>query len=171
MLRVAPTPLRNSGRRAATALEFAVILPLLLTLILACVDFGRFAYTYIVVTNAARVGASFATVNPYTPETYSLWQDSIQQAIKQEMMGMGKFNEEELTVQTAVNLQSDQIWSAQIDVSYPFQTLIAWPGMPIGRVSSPVPLGIYARRTGGARYVPDLARSSSDRRLSPRCAE
>jgi Flp pilus assembly protein TadG len=118
-------------RRAATALEFAAILPLLVTLVLGCVDFGRFAHSYIVVTNAARVGASFATVNPYTPETYSLWQNSVQQATVQEMMGFGQFNAQALTVQTTVIPgSSGQPWSAQVYVSYPFQTLVAWPGIP-----------------------------------------
>jgi hypothetical protein len=37
-----------------------------------------------------------------------------------------------------------------------------------GSVSGPVPLGMCIRRTGGARYVPDLARSRSDSRLSRR---
>ena len=40
----------------------------------------------------------------------------------------------------------------------------------MGRVSAPLPFGMWTRRTGGARYVPDFARSSSDRRLSSRCA-
>ena len=36
----------------------------------------------------------------------------------------------------------------------------------MGRVCVPSPFGMCTRRTGGARYVPDFARSSSDRRLS-----
>ncbi len=42
--------------------------------------------------------------------------------------------------------------------------------MPSGLVSLPLPFGMWTRRTGGARYVPDFARSSSDRRLSSRFA-
>lgn len=117
-------------RRGATALEFAVILPVLVTLVLGCVDFGRFAHSYIVVTNASRVGASFATVNPYTPETYALWQASITQAVQQEMMGLGQFDATLLTVQTTLIADTGPNWNAQIAVSYPFQTLIAWPGIP-----------------------------------------
>src|SRR5207302_3501302 len=40
-----------------------------------------------------------------------------------------------------------------------WRTLSSNVGIPIGRVSVPVPFGICTRRTGGARYVPDLARS------------
>jgi Flp pilus assembly protein TadG len=119
-------------RRAATALEFAVILPVLLTLVLGCVDFGRFAHSYIVVTNAARTGASFAAVNPYTPETYVLWQNGVQQAVRQEMSGLSQFDAQALVVQTTVIAGTNQSWSAQVDVSYPFYTLVAWPGIPAG---------------------------------------
>src|SRR5579883_1991780 len=47
-----------------------------------------------------------------------------------------------------------------------WRTLSSNVGIPIGRVSDPLPFGMCTRRTGGARYVPDLARSSSDRRFS-----
>src|SRR5579859_4962278 len=42
--------------------------------------------------------------------------------------------------------------------------------MPMARVCDPSPFGMWTRRTGGAWYVPDFARLSSDRRLSSRCA-
>ncbi len=130
MMRIDPKFCQGPGRRAATAVEFVVLLPVLMTLVLGCVDFGRFAYSYIVVTNAARAGASFATVNPYTPETFALWQSGIQGAVTQEMAGVNQFNAQALTVQTTVIVNADQSWSAQVAVSYPFQTLISWPGIP-----------------------------------------
>jgi Flp pilus assembly protein TadG len=117
-------------RRAATAFEFAVILPVLLTMVLGCVDFGRFAHSYIVVTNAARVGASYGIVNPYTPETYTLWQNGVQKAITQEMMGLSQFDAQSLKVQTTVISGTDSNWSVQVQVGYPFHTLIPWPGIP-----------------------------------------
>src|SRR5882724_8147046 len=50
------------------------------------------------------------------------------------------------------------------------RTLSSKVGMPLGRVCDPSPFGMWTRRTGGARYVPDLARSSSDWRFSSRFA-
>jgi Flp pilus assembly protein TadG len=47
---------RYDRRRGASATELAIILPLFITIVLSCVDFGRFAYTYIAVSNAARAG-------------------------------------------------------------------------------------------------------------------
>ena len=39
--------------------EFALILPLLLMLVLGAIDFGRLFYTKIIITNAAREGAYY----------------------------------------------------------------------------------------------------------------
>lgn len=60
-------PIRRSGRRwhdrGAAAVEMAIVLPLLLLVIGGIVDFGRFFFYEIQVTNAAREGARAAVVN------------------------------------------------------------------------------------------------------------
>ena len=48
----------SSRRSGAVAVELALILPLLVLIVLGAVDFGRFANTYIAVTNACRAGAN-----------------------------------------------------------------------------------------------------------------
>src|SRR6516165_8835479 len=89
-------------RRGATAAEMALILPLFVMLILGCVDFGRFAYTYIAVSNAARAGASWAMMNPpdnmTTPS--SGWQSQVTQAVNDEMSQQPGFQSSSLTVGT-----------------------------------------------------------------------
>lgn len=53
--------------RGQSLVEAAVILPILLLLVAAVVDFGRAFDTYIVLTNAAREGARFGSLaNPLT---------------------------------------------------------------------------------------------------------
>jgi Flp pilus assembly protein TadG len=54
---------RHSHFPAQALMEGALILPILLVLILAAVDFGRLYYTKIVLTNAAREGASYYATN------------------------------------------------------------------------------------------------------------
>ena len=44
--------------------EFAIIAPLMLLLLLIAVDFGRLFFTYIAVNNAAREGAAFGSLAP-----------------------------------------------------------------------------------------------------------
>jgi Flp pilus assembly protein TadG len=48
-----------SRSRAQALVEFALILPILLILIIAAMDFGRMYYTKMVLTDAAREGASY----------------------------------------------------------------------------------------------------------------
>jgi Flp pilus assembly protein TadG len=62
-------PKTRPGRRerGQSLVEAAVILPILLLLVAAVVDFGRAFDTYIVLTNAAREGARFGSLaNPLT---------------------------------------------------------------------------------------------------------
>ena len=49
--------LDSRRERGAAAVEFALILPLMLLLVGGIVDFGRFFYTQNIVVNAAREGA------------------------------------------------------------------------------------------------------------------
>ena len=55
---------RRSGQ---SAIEFALILPVLLLLILGAIDLGRMFYTKIVLTNAAREGANYLAYFPDNP--------------------------------------------------------------------------------------------------------
>jgi Flp pilus assembly protein TadG len=107
-----------------------VILVLLITIVLGCVDFGRFSYYYIAVTNGARAGAGFGSVNTYTTATYPAWQAQVKQAVIDEMSGTYGFDASRLTVTTSVVHDSTTLWRAQVVVSYPFSTVIDWPGIP-----------------------------------------
>ena len=55
----------NGGRRAGHSLvEFALLLPLLLLLVVNVVNFGAFMYGHITVVNAARTGAQYMVLGP-----------------------------------------------------------------------------------------------------------
>jgi len=58
---------RTSAERGASAVEFAILLPLVLLIIGGIVDFGRFFFAKIELTNAAREGARAAVVTTGTP--------------------------------------------------------------------------------------------------------
>lgn len=56
---------QKQNRLPAQALvEFALILPLMLILVLGAMDFGRLFYHKIILTNAAREGANYLSRNP-----------------------------------------------------------------------------------------------------------
>jgi Flp pilus assembly protein TadG len=123
---VRPRPVR----RGVAATELALVLPLLTIIVLGCVDFGRFAYTYIAVTNAARAGAAFGCMNTYTSTTLGLWQAGVRQAAVDEMTGQTGFTPGQLAVTIATTAEANDLWRVQVTAAYPFATLVTWPGLP-----------------------------------------
>lgn len=58
----APTAVRRASDRGAAAVEMALVLPLLLLLVFAIIDFGRMLNVQITLTEAARDGARTASL-------------------------------------------------------------------------------------------------------------
>jgi Flp pilus assembly protein TadG len=54
----------DKPKRGQSLVELALLLPILLLLVLGILDFGRSYYYYVSITNAAREGARYATLNP-----------------------------------------------------------------------------------------------------------
>ncbi len=54
---------RNKRSRGQGLVEFALLLPLLLVIVVTTIELGRLLYTQIVITNAAREGAYYMSVN------------------------------------------------------------------------------------------------------------
>jgi len=126
-------------RRAVAAAELALVLPLLVILIGGCVDFGRFSHVNITVNNAARAGAEFGSTHSCTPPTLTLWQDNVRQAVVSEMAGLSRFDPARLTVTITLVTEGEHP-RVEVEVSYPFETIGQWPGLPkqliLGRVVS-----------------------------------
>ena len=117
-------------RRGASLVEFAIVLVLLITIVLGCVDFGRFALALIAVNNAAREGASFGGTHPHTPGTQALWESRIQETVRQEMTGIPSFREDDLTIQSPTLVADSQPPRVRVEIGYTFQTIIPWPVFP-----------------------------------------
>ncbi|MEU4604440.1 TadE family protein [Kribbella sp. NPDC023972] len=64
----------SSADRGATAVEFALLLPLLLVLVLGVIDFGRLLNAQITLTQAAREGARLVALGQ--PNVQSRTQDA-----------------------------------------------------------------------------------------------
>lgn len=58
---------RRSGRRGQALVEFALIVPIFVLMLVAVFDLGRAVFAYNTLTNAAREGARIAIVNQYKP--------------------------------------------------------------------------------------------------------
>jgi len=59
---------KKRGERGAVAVEFALILPLLVLLLFGIIEFGQAYNAYITVTHAAREGARLAAVGKYSEQ-------------------------------------------------------------------------------------------------------
>src|SRR5882672_6276307 len=70
-LKLKGTARRCCSETGAELIEFALVFPLLLLVVLGIVDFGFLFQQYEVVTNAAREGARIAVLQDYTPDDAS----------------------------------------------------------------------------------------------------
>src|SRR5262245_52455206 len=137
---------RRRNRSAAAAAELALFLPVLVLIVLGCVDFGRFAYNYIAVTNAARAGAAYGMMNNYTSSTQSTWTGSnaanpttgITQAARDELaqqIGSGNVSNVTVTVTPTIDTGTS-FRRVRVQVSYPFTTIVNWNWAGLGIPSS-----------------------------------
>jgi len=91
---VAPATRRRRRSRGQSVVEFALILPVFMLLLLVTVDFGRLFFTTIQLTNAAREGANYAATNP--TDTVTIQARVLDEANVQAQGGQGA-----ITVSTA----------------------------------------------------------------------
>jgi Flp pilus assembly protein TadG len=118
-------------RRGSTTVEFAILLPLLFTIGLICVDYGRFAHWYIAVTNAARTGAGWGANHPTTDVTKVLWDAGVRSAVEDELATNKWFDAGNLSIPVSEVLDDGSgLRRVRVQVQYPFNTLINWPFLP-----------------------------------------
>ena len=119
---------RRQNRRATAATELALVLPLLVTLILGCVDFGRIAYTWCAVSNASRTGAEYGATHNFTAYTRASWQSRLQQSVTAEMSAVPGFDASQLAVSVSTTADAYGLFRVTVEVEYPFTTIVPWPG-------------------------------------------
>jgi Flp pilus assembly protein TadG len=124
---VLPPRARRSG---AAAVEFAIVLPVLVTILLGTTDFGRFSHSTIAVANAARCGAQYASMNPYDSSTQAAWTAGVVQAVTNELNQSPTFDASKLTVTVTNVTESGGLHRTSVQVTYPFKTVINWPSLP-----------------------------------------
>ena len=128
----------RSSRRGAGAAELAMIFPVLALLTLGCIDFGRFAFRYIAIQNAARTGAEYGTMTSYTATTKAAWKTEIAAKVTAELADVAANGT--VTTPSGVSVdvpdaelvpESTGLRKVRVDVTYTgFTTLVSWPGIP-----------------------------------------
>jgi len=116
-------------RRGASAVELAIVLPLLMTIVLGTVDIGRAFTTRCALANAVRVGAETGATYRLTPLTADAWESRIQTAVLEELHGTPQLDLSQLSVEfESVELEAGR---QRITVSgqASFRTIVNWPGI------------------------------------------
>tara|TARA_R110002049_G_scaffold2750_1_gene21313 strand:+ start:9521 stop:9970 length:450 start_codon:yes stop_codon:yes gene_type:complete len=126
-----PPPVNNRRKRRGTsAVEFAIVAPVLLLIAFACCDFGRIAHYRQIVSNAARSGSERAAAQQFTDDTQPHWEQKVRDAVRGELNNLPGFDQNLATVTLDVQTDIDGVKTIVVDTSYPFRTAIAWPGIP-----------------------------------------
>jgi Flp pilus assembly protein TadG len=102
--------------------ELAVLLPFLLFIFVAAVDFGRIFYYEVAVTNCARSGALYGS----TDATHAADTQGIQTAAVAEAPELTSI----LTVSSTTGTDSAGNPFVAVKVTYPFKTITNFPGIP-----------------------------------------
>jgi Flp pilus assembly protein TadG len=115
----------RSGR-GQSLVELALIAPVLIILMLGAMDYGRVYFAYTSVTNAARTGADYAA----SSSTAASDTTSIRAAAVAETSDLLNTSASNPSVSVATGTDSQGRLYADVTVSYEFDTLFPWPGLP-----------------------------------------
>jgi Flp pilus assembly protein TadG len=118
-------PLRRSlcpQRPAAAIVEFAVLLPLLVFLIVVGVDFARIYYFDVILNNAARNGAVYGSSYPTKANDTA----GIQNAALADTTDVSPSP----TVTSTTGTDQDGNPYVSVTVSWDFYTVVPYPGIP-----------------------------------------
>ena len=95
------------SQNGATAVEVAIVLPLLVLLIFAMIEFGLYLFNRQVITNAAREGARFGVVAREDRRTNAQIQTVVQNYSTQHLVTFGGTNTPNVTLKPIDNDISD----------------------------------------------------------------
>ena len=128
MSRQIPHP--NPARRGATALEMAIVLPVLLTIAFACLEYGRILRGKILLANAARVGAEYGATHRFVDDTRADWEAAIRTAAHEEGATIPGYTPAGFGVAIQTTTEGAGTIRVRVSAAMSFPTLVRWPGIP-----------------------------------------
>jgi Flp pilus assembly protein TadG len=114
---------KRKSRSGAATVELCLVLPFLVFLAVAAVDFARAYYFSIIVANCARNGAIFGS-NASLADT--LPYESIEQAALAEAQGLATLP----IVESRTGIDAQNRAFVEVTVHYLFKTVTNFPGIP-----------------------------------------
>lgn len=111
-------------------MELVILLPALMVLTLGCVDFGRAIHSYIIVSNAARVGAEYGAVHRFTDDTRPHWESQLRQVTFDELAALPAHSTSNAQVTIETFDESDGTLRIAVSARADHSMLCSWPGLP-----------------------------------------
>ncbi len=121
-------PRRGDRRPASSAIELALLLPILGMFFLFTVDFARLYYHYSIVTNCARNGALYGSDPASAPESPYYNADPNQAITAAALADAANLNPQP-TVTSNNGTDSAGNPYVEVTVVYPFATISNYPGL------------------------------------------
>lgn len=119
-----------ASARGAAALEFVIVLPVFMMIVLGAADWGRVIHVDNVLMNAARSGAAYGTTHRVTDYIRSDWESRVVACVAEEAAHLPDFHPDLLNASVATFDEPDGSTRISVNVSYPFEMVIDWPGWP-----------------------------------------
>lgn len=121
---------RSPLRPGTTALELVCVLPVLIAIVLGAADFGRLAHFDNVLSNAARVGAQYGATHRRTALNAGEWEQRLIAVVTEEAAHLPGFDADRFAVVVDASPEPDGGLRISVAVTYPFETIVDWPGIP-----------------------------------------
>lgn len=123
------------GTRGQSLAELALLLPVLLLLVLGAIDFGRLYFAYVSVTNASRNAAQYGSFNTIRASDEDCTDGNCLRlaaiADTSNLLNTSATNPDVTTEPCSAGSLDDQGRECvRITVTYTFETLVPWPGLP-----------------------------------------
>jgi len=117
-------------RAGAATVEMAIVTPVVILLALGCTDFGRVFHARSVVSNGARCGAEYGATHSFTTHTQSAWEAMIRGSVEEELRNLPGYDAHAPAVEIATAPDEAGLYRVAVEVEYPFEMTINWPGLP-----------------------------------------
>lgn len=127
-----PSPAQHGQQnpRGTAALEFVIVLPVLILIVVAATDLSRALYYENVLTNAARTGAAWGATHQATDYIRGDWESNVEARTLEEAAHLPEFDRDRLAVSVTETTELDGSKRVHVEAAYPFEMLIDWPGWP-----------------------------------------
>ena len=108
----------------------AIVLPVLLTIVFACLDYGRAISGQIALTNVARVGAEYGATHRFVEANRALWESRVREAATEEAASLPGYTPTALAIDVTTTNDSGGVLYVVVAADYELHTIVPWPGLP-----------------------------------------